>query len=85
MQTQRLFHLKANNDLDVLKNIAYLHAIHGFIVIKRLKRPLRIRRKAATSIMHAILMKSNYNHNKHPTQQHTPRKTIEKLPKVMLA
>jgi hypothetical protein len=38
----------------------------------------------ATPTMHAILMKSNYNHNKHPTQQHAPRKTIEKLPKITL-
>jgi len=29
-------------------------------------------------------MKSNYNHNKHPKQQHVPRKTIEKLPKITL-
>jgi len=35
--------------------------------------------------MHAILAKSNYNHNKHLITQHTPRKIIEKLPKVMLA
>jgi len=35
--------------------------------------------------MHAILAKSGYNHNKHLTQQHVPRKIMEKLPKVVLA
>ena len=38
-----------------------------------------------TPTMHAILMKSNYNHNKHLTTQHVPRKIIEKLPKITLA
>ena len=35
----------------------------------------------ATPTMHAILMKSNYNHNKHLTQQHTPKAMMKKLPK----
>ena len=65
--------------------LAYLHAIHRLIVIDKLKKPLWFRYKTATPTMHAILAKSNYNHNKHLTQQHVPRKTIEKLPKVTLA
>jgi len=77
--------LKASNDYEVLRNIAYLHAIHRLIVIDKLKKPLRIRHKTATPTMHAILMKSGYNHNKHLTQQHVPKKIIEKLPKVVLA
>ena len=77
--------LRASDDLDVLRNIAYLHAIHRLIVIERLRRPLWIRHKTATPTMHAILAKSNYNHNKHLIQQHVPRKTIEKLPRVALA
>jgi len=64
--------------------LAYLHAIHRLIVIDKLKKPLWIRHKTATPTMHAILMKSNYNHNKHLTQQHVPRKIMEKLPKVVL-
>jgi hypothetical protein len=68
----------------VPRNIAYLHAIHKLIVIDRLKRPLWIRHKTATPITHAILMKSNYNHNKHLIQQHVPRKIMEKLPRVVL-
>jgi hypothetical protein len=76
---------KAYNDLEVLRNIAYLHAIHKLIVIDKLKKPLWIRHKTATPITHAILMKSNYNHNKHLIQQHVPRKIIEKLPRVTLA
>ena len=66
--------LKASNDLEVLRNIAYLHAIHKLIVIDKLKKPLWIKHKTATPITHAILMKSNHNHNKHLIQQHVPRK-----------
>ena len=77
--------LKANNDYEVLRNIAYLHAIHKLIVIDKLKKPLWIKHKTTTPIAHAILMKSNYNHNKHLIQQHVPRKIIEKLPRVVLA
>jgi hypothetical protein len=77
--------LKANNDYEVLRNIAYLHAIHKLVVIDKLKKPLWIKHKMATPITHAILMKSNYNHDRHLIQQHVPRKTIEKLPKVTLA
>ncbi|WP_143701567.1 hypothetical protein [Vulcanisaeta sp. EB80] len=40
--------------------------------------------KTATLIMRTILMKSNYKHNKHTTQQHAPRKIIGKLPKITL-
>jgi hypothetical protein len=64
---------------------AVMHAIHRLIVIDKLKKPLWIRHKTTTPSMHAILMISGYNHNKHPKQQHVPRKTIEKLPKVTLA
>ena len=77
--------LKAGDDYEVLRNIAYLHAIHKLIVIDKLKKPLRIRHKTATPTMHAILAKSDYNHNKHLIQQHVPRKIIEKLPRVVLA
>jgi hypothetical protein len=77
--------LKAGDDYEVLRNIAYLHAIHKLIVIDKLKRPLWIRHKTATPIMHAILMKSNHNHNKHLIQQHVPKTMIEKLPRVVLA
>ncbi|MFP3174130.1 MAG: hypothetical protein RXR44_06135 [Vulcanisaeta sp.] len=76
--------LKASNDYDVPRNIAYLHAIHRLIVIDKLKRLLWIKHKTATPAMHAILMKSNHNHNKHLIMQHVPRKVIEKLPRVVL-
>jgi hypothetical protein len=46
---------------------AHPHAIHRLIVIDKLKKPPLTRHKTATPITHAILMKSNYNHNKHPT------------------
>jgi hypothetical protein len=77
--------LKASNNYEAPRNIAYLHAIHKLIVIDRLKRPLWIRHKTATPITHAILMKSNHNHNKHLIQQHVLKAMMEKLPKVMLA
>jgi hypothetical protein len=77
--------LKAYNDLEVLRNIAYLHAIHKLIVIDKLKKPLWIKHKTATPITHAILTKSNHNHNKHLIQQHVPRQIMEKLPKITLA
>jgi len=76
--------LKAGNDYEVLRNIAYLHAIHRLIVIDKLKKPLRIRHKTATPTMHAILMISGYNHDRHLIQQHVPKKIIEKLPKITL-
>jgi hypothetical protein len=77
--------LKANNDLEVLRNIAYLHAIHKLIVIDKLKKPLWIRHKTATPITHAILAKSNHNHNKHLIQQYITPETMKKLPRVTLA
>jgi hypothetical protein len=64
--------------------LAYLHAIHRLIVINKLKKPLWIRHKTATLTMHAILAKSNHNHDRHLTQQHVPRKIMEKLPEVVL-
>jgi hypothetical protein len=42
-----------------------------------------IKRQLAMLIMYAMPMKSNHN-DKHTTQQHAPRQTIEKLPKVTL-
>jgi len=76
--------LKVGNDYEVLRNIAYLHAIHRLIVIDKLKRPLWIRHKTATPTMHAILMKSGYNHNKHLIQQYITPETMKKLPKITL-
>jgi len=60
------------------------HPHPTIILTTRLIRHHEHRHKTATPTMHAILMKSNYNHNKHTTQKHTPRKTIEKLPKITL-
>ncbi len=55
----------------VLRNIAYLHAIHRLIVIDKLKKPPWIRHKTATQIT------TN-------TQQHALKQMIEKLLKVVL-
>ena len=77
--------LKASDDLEVLRNIAYLHAVHNHVVVNVVGRRYPVLHSNATPIMHAILMKSNYNHNKHLIMQHVPRKIIEKLPKITLA
>ena len=55
----------------VLRNIAYLHAIHKLIVIDKLKKPPLTRHKTATP--------TTTN-----TQQHASRQTMEKLLKVVL-
>jgi hypothetical protein len=61
------------------------HPHPTIILSTRFIRHYEHRHKTATPTMHAILMKSNYNQNKHLiTQQHAPRKIIEKLPKVVL-
>ena len=77
--------LKAGNDFEVLRNIAYLHAVHNHVVVGVVSKRYPVLHSNATPIMHAILMKSNYNHNKHLIQQQVPRKIIEKLPRVTLA
>jgi len=76
--------LKASNDFEVLRNIAYLHGVRR-LVIARLKGRLGLKRSTLTPTVHAILMISGYNHNKHLIQQHVPKTMIEKLPKVVLA
>jgi len=76
--------LKASDDLEVLRNIAYLHAVHNHVVVNVVGRRYPVLHSNATPIMHAILAKSNYNHNKHLITQHVPRKIIEKLPKIIL-
>ena len=76
--------LRVGSGLKVLRNIAYLHAVHNHVVVSVVSRQYLVMRSNATPIMHAILMKSNYNHNKHLIQQHVPRKIMEKLPRVVL-
>jgi len=76
--------LKASSDFEVLRNIAYLHAVHNHVVVNVVGKRYPVLHSNATPIMHAILMKSNYNHNKHLIMQHVPRKIIEKLPRVVL-
>ena len=61
-----------------------MHAVHNHVVVGMVNKRYPVLHSNATPITHAILMKSNYNHNKHPTQQHAPRKIIEKLPRVIL-
>ena len=77
--------LRVGSGLKVLRNIAYLYAMHNHVIVNVVSRQYLVMRSNATPIMHAILMKSNHNHNKHLIQQHVPKTMIEKLPKVVLA
>jgi len=61
-----------------------LHAVYNHVVVGVVNKRYPVLHSNATPITHAILMKSNYNHNKHSTQQHAPRKIIEKLPRATL-
>ena len=58
--------------MNVPRDIAYLHATHGLIIIDKTQGA-------------AVDQTQNGNHNKHTTQQHAPRKIMEKLPKITLA
>jgi len=69
---------------DVLRNIAYIHAVHQFITAKRLKRRFRLRWGEVAATTHAILMRSGYNADKNLIQRHLKPETIEKLPRVVL-
>ena len=53
--------LKAGDDYEAHRNITYLHAVYNYV--------------DATPIIHAILMKSNRNHNKH---KNTHRKQLRR-------
>jgi len=68
-----------------LKDITYLHAVYNHVIVGVVNKRYPVLHSNATPIMHAILMKSNYNHNKHLIQQHVPRQIMEKLPKITLA
>jgi len=70
-------------DTSLTKQAANPHP--RIILTTRFIRHYEHRRKTATLTMHAILMKSNHNHNKHLITQHVSRQIIEKLPKITLA
>jgi hypothetical protein len=56
----------------VPRDIAYLHATHGLIIIDKTQGA-------------AVDQTQNGNHNKHTTQQHVLKAMMEKLPKITLA
>ena len=76
--------LRVGSGLKVLRNIAYSYTMHNHVIVNVVSRQYLVMCSNATPIMHVILAKSNYNHNKHLIQQHVPRKIIEKLPKITL-
>ncbi len=75
---------KANNDLEVLRNIAYIHAVLRFVVDAELNPRMRLHRNEKAPMTHAVLMRSNYNADKSLIQRHVKPETMKKLPKVTL-
>ena len=75
---------EAGGDADVLRNIAYIHAVHRLITVQMLKRGLRLHGSKVAATTHAILAKSGYNADKKLIQRHIKPEIIEKLPKVIL-
>ena len=75
---------KANNDLEVLKNIAYLHAVLRFVVGAELNPRMRLHRNEKAPMTHAVLARSNHNADKNLIQRHVKPETMRKLPKVTL-
>jgi len=75
---------KANNDLEVLKNIAYLHAVLRFVVNAELNPRMRLHRNEKAPMTHAVLARSNHNADKNLIQRHVKPETMKKLPKVIL-
>jgi len=61
-----------------------LHAVYNHVIVGVVGRRYPVLHNNATPTAHAILAKSNYNHNKHLITQHVPKKMIEKLPRVVL-
>ena len=53
------------------------------MVNDELNLEMKFRRSGEAPMTHAIL--ANYNRDKNLTQQHAPRRIMEKLPKVTLA
>jgi hypothetical protein len=76
--------LKANNDLEVLRNIAYLHAVLRFVVNAELNPRMRLHRNEKAPTTHAVMARSNYNADKNLIQRHVKPETMRKLPKVIL-
>ena len=77
--------LRVGSGLKVLRNIAYSYAMHNHVIVNVVSRQYLVMCSNATPIMHVILAKSNYNHNKHLIQQHVLKAMMEKLPKITLA
>ena len=76
--------LKAGSDLEILRNIAYLHAVLRFVVDAELNPRMRLHRNEKAPMTHAVLMRSNYNADKSLIQRHVKPETMRKLPKVIL-
>ncbi|KUO81726.1 MAG: hypothetical protein AT718_06100 [Vulcanisaeta sp. JCHS_4] len=77
--------IEAGGDADVLRNIAYIHAVHRFITVQMLKRRLRLHGSKVAATTHAILARSNYNADKNLIQRHIKPETMRMLPRVTLA
>jgi hypothetical protein len=77
--------LKTGSDLDILRNIAYLHAVLRFVVEEVLNPKLRLHMGEKAPVVHTVLMRSGYNANTALIRRHVRPEAIEKLPRVVLA
>ncbi len=76
--------LKAGDDLGVLRNIAYLHAVLRFVVEEVLNPRLRLHMSEKAPMTHAVLARSNYNADAALVRRHVRPEIMERLPRVVL-
>jgi len=77
--------LKAGDDLGVLRNIAYMHAVLRFVVEEVLNPRMRLRMNEKAPMAHAVLARSNYSADAALVRRHVRAEIMEKLPRVVLA
>ena len=77
--------LKASDDLGVLRNIAYIHAVLRFVVEDALNPRMRLRMNEKAPMAHAVLARSNYSADAALVRRHVRAEIMEKLPRVVLA
>ena len=77
--------LKAGDDLGILRNIAYIHAVLRFVVEEVLNPRMRLRMSEKAPMAHAVLARSNYSADAALVRGHVRAEMMEKLPRVVLA
>jgi hypothetical protein len=77
--------LKAGSDLEILRNIAYIHAVLRFVVEEVLNPRMRLRMNEKAPMAHAVLARSNYSADAALIMRLVRAEIMEKLPRVVLA